>query len=1067
MTSIRKIAADVLPLKYKDKIRQVVRPAQRLALGRLISKRAPDRGLLTVVIPVYNVAEYVADCLTSVVGQSYTNLEIIVVDDGSTDQSMRIVGEFAKWDKRISIIRLVHGGNGRARNMGIAAATGDYLTFADSDDIVAPGAYGLMMAAITKSSSDFVVGSSARLIGKKRHVTKLSSHMHALRRIGISIDDFPDILDDVFLWNKVFNKSFWDEKVAPIPEGVLYEDQETTARAFIRAGSFDVLEEVVYSWRQRRDGSSITQGKRSLKDLNDRMSVAHHVSSLVSDEASEAVLEKWYVRLLGSDLMPYYEQVSYTSEDYWSALHHGVRSLTRLAGQRLNSSEAIVTRIDPHARVLHCLAKSGMKNELEQVIVDRMETGTGFQVAVENGKFYAVPNYASTLPEYAGSKILECDPSLLELDAQLDVRGWSDSGELLLSGHGFLRGISDESTHLTVTASNPKTDTAWHMLETVGLEDEHLDARVNDPFASHTRSTFRAVVPAHLLAAPDSGMIAVKVSLDVAGQTFDRVHSVAVPGRSSSAARPNSAPHVVGFAANTNPDEFSVDISWGNRRPAEELYLATRQNRIDPAVTAELGSNVFRYVFRLENVAWGRVVHAPPSGAYTLRYRSRDDSNAPMGGMTITATEALQWRLPLDHRMTHANVQAWTTSQGSFAVTVGPPLNADERGKYWQRTLQQGFTTTNDALRGHAVFESFGGAYCTDSPRALSDQMYLSFPEIEICWSISDYSVSYPDYAIPLIRGSRQWFEKLYTAKYIFNNQNFPFYFQKKPGQKYVQSWHGTALKKIGKDVPVHTVSRSYRNTMQRESKFWDVLVVQNEFSARELPIALDFNGPVVNLGYPRNDTLASSVSAETRCKIRRILGVGDSDFLVLYAPTWRDTKFDRKRQFQPVDYLDPIELVRRAGPDCKVLLRSHHNVSNVYGSDLHRSVIDVSSYPEINDLMCATDVLVTDYSSIIFDYSVLGKPIIFLAPDLAEYRDDIRGFYLDYDEITKSKHCTTTEEVADLVSLLKRGIELDPRDDFQIASARHIRMKFADQDDGRAANRILTHLFQANFLEE
>lgn len=347
MSKLRKAAARALPRKYKNKLRNAVHPAQRLALARMLSRGESDVGLLSVVIPAYNVAEYIAECLTSVISQSYTNLEIIVVDDGSTDASMQIVAGFAKYDKRISVIQLENGGNGRARNIGINVAKGEYLTFADSDDVVAPGAYALMMTAIKTSGSDFVVGSSMRLIGKKLQSTKISSHMHAKERTGISINDFPDILDDVFLWNKVFKKSFWDAQVAPIPEGVLYEDQETTARAFVRARSFDVLEEIVYFWRQRSDGSSITQGKRAQKDIDDRMSVANRMTTLLVSESTPQVIEKWFVRLFGSDLVPYYGEVPYADDAYWSVLSVGVNSLCELMVENVSSMAKLSKRLIP------------------------------------------------------------------------------------------------------------------------------------------------------------------------------------------------------------------------------------------------------------------------------------------------------------------------------------------------------------------------------------------------------------------------------------------------------------------------------------------------------------------------------------------------------------------------------------------------------------------------------------------------------------------------------------------------------------------------------------------------
>ncbi|AIY00862.1 hypothetical protein ART_1263 [Arthrobacter sp. PAMC 25486] len=1049
MSTLRNVAAKVLPQKYKDKLRHAVHPAQRLGIARMLGKGEPNVGLLSVVIPVYNVAQYVAECLTSVISQSYSNLQIIVVDDGSTDESMQIVAEFAKYDKRISIINLENGGNGRARNIGISAAKGEYLTFADSDDVVAHGAYSLMMATISQSHSDFVVGSYARIIGNKLQKTKASSHMHADKRVGICIDEFPDILDDVFFWNKVFRKSFWDTKVAPIPEGVLYEDQETTARAFIRATSFDVLEEVVYFWRQRSDGSSITQGKRSQKDLDDRMLVAHHVSSLLASESSQRVLHTWFARLLGSDLVPYYEQVPYTNDLYWSALHQGTKSLSKVIADNFDSVEHLNLRVDPHARVLLRFATAGMKVELEQVIVDRMESGRGFQIDVRDGLFYATPSYARVFPEYANSNSLQCDASLLQIDTKLAVTGWADNGDLMLSGYGFVRGLSDESVEVAVRVGIGAED--WQELRLKRTTDDHLDARVNDAFASHRSSTFTVRVPAAVLASVDDGMLRATVSLTVVGHTSDLAHALQVPTRSLM--RYGSTPQVCDFAVLNDSEELSVDIDWGGGRPAFELYLATQQRRLVPVQITNLGENTVRYVFRLAEVVWGRTVYSPPPGAYTLRFHANAGSAATSKGRTLGVAEELSWKLPLEFQMTHCHVQAWRTRSGNLAVTLGAPLGIDERGKFWQRSLQHVFSSEPAELQEHFVFESFGGKSCTDSPKALSDELYSRNHDAIIYWSIDDFSVSYPDYARPLVRGTRKWFEKVSTAKYLINNNNFPFYFRKSIGQFYLQTWHGTPMKKIGLDAPTRYISPSYRQLMEREASYWDLLLAQNDFSREVLPQAFGYSGRVLTAGYPRNDTLASQVSNEKAREVRGLLGIREDQTAILYAPTWRDTAKNSGGVHQWVGHIDFDQAFRSLGEKTVFLMRGHHNVLGGRVSKFGDNVIDVSGYPEINDLILASDALVTDYSSIVFDYSLTGRNIYFLVTDINEYENDMRGLYLSHADLGLGG---LFNNGSDLIKFLAKVVK----------SAQQINIsgkKFTAYDDGSASVRVLESIAEIN----
>lgn len=1010
MSKLRKAAVRALPRKYKNKLRNAVHPAQRLALARMLTRGESGVGLLSVVIPAYNVAEYIAECLTSVISQSYTDLEIIVVDYGSTDASMQIVAGFAKYDKRISVIQLENGGNGRARNIGINVAKGEYLTFADSDDVVAPGAYALMMTAINESGSDFVVGSFARLMGKKIQGLKISSHMHAHVRLGITIDDFPDILDDDLLGNKLFKKTFWDARVTPIPEGVLFEQQEATARAFVRACRFDVLEEVVYLWRQRNKGVPAAQGEQARIDLEDRLKMALNVTKLVASESTEVVLEKWFVALLGHDLIPYYVQVTYGDDVYWSVLRAGVESIHALFVEYITAVGRLMTLLDPHARVLLRLALDGMKKELEQVVVDHMEIGTGFQVEVIDGHFYAVPNYAGLFPEYTKPELLECDPSLLQIETKIDVRGHTNTDDVLISGHGFLRGYSD--TFFDVHVDVEEAANVWRPLAVQGVVDDGVNATANDSFASHRNSSFTATVPASSILSTDYGLLRFRISLSVGGQTFSEIRSIGMPD--SGTRKSKSRPHVSEFIATKQTEEFSIDVHWGDDSPAQNVHLATQQHRIDPVKTTDLGQNKMRYFFKLSQINWGREVYAPASGAYTLRYHGNAAPTTTSLVKTLQASDTLSWKLPLAYNLNHSHLQAWTTTAGNFAVTIGPPLLPDERGKYWQRTLQQRFTANRETLCDHVVLESFGGKACTDSPRAISDELHLRYPDLPIYWSITDYSVSYPEYATPLIRGTAEWTNKMQSAKALVNNNNFPFYFRKSPGQYYLQTWHGTPLKKIGVDAPHGYISPSYRYLMERESGYWDALLVQNEFSKEVLPKALGFHGEVICRGYPRNDALTATGFSQRRDLVRASLGLAKNQIAVLYAPTWRDDAKKRGGGHDWIGHLDTYQALAALGANYTFLVRAHHNTSKNTTAHHNEQVIDVSSYPEINDLILAADVLVTDYSSILFDFLITGKPIFYLAADLEHYSNTIRGFYLDYDRITDTRLYEDTDGLVD-----------------------------------------------------
>ena len=251
-------------------------------MKRLFS-RAP---LLGVVIPAWGVEDYLDDCMRSLVAQTHRRWEAVVVDDGATDRTGEIADAWARRDNRISVVHSVNGGLGAARNLGVQHVRGDYLAFLDSDDVLPPTAYADLVGALDDSGSDFATGSIVRWEGDRLVEPPWMRRLHRPVR-GARVEDRPEVLGDVFAWNKVFRRSWWDARGLSWPEGVRYEDQPTTTRAFLE-GRFDVLDEVVYRWRIRE--GSITQTRASsLQDLGDRWETKRMSLALVRDHGTAEV----------------------------------------------------------------------------------------------------------------------------------------------------------------------------------------------------------------------------------------------------------------------------------------------------------------------------------------------------------------------------------------------------------------------------------------------------------------------------------------------------------------------------------------------------------------------------------------------------------------------------------------------------------------------------------------------------------------------------------------------------------------------------------------------------------
>lgn len=288
---------------------------------------------VSVVVPVYDVEAYVEECLESILAQEGVDLEVVVVDDGSTDSSAARVERFVTPGGPVRLVRTANQGLGAARNEGVRHATGDYLTFADSDDVVPPAAYDVLLRQLRRNGCDFVTGSIVRWeTGAGTDGGDRLTQLPWMRRLhrsraALMIDQQPEILGDVFAWNKMFRRDFWEGAGLAWPEGVRYEDQPTTTQAYLRARLFGIVPDVVYHWRIRGDGSSITQQRSSLQDLEDRWTTKRMALASVTDYGSPKVEQVFRDKVMAGDLHRYFVEIPGCDDAWWDLLVAGVREL--------------------------------------------------------------------------------------------------------------------------------------------------------------------------------------------------------------------------------------------------------------------------------------------------------------------------------------------------------------------------------------------------------------------------------------------------------------------------------------------------------------------------------------------------------------------------------------------------------------------------------------------------------------------------------------------------------------------------------------------------------------------
>ena len=352
-------------------------------------------------------------------------------------------------------------------------------------------------------------------------------------------------------------------------------------------------------------------------------------------------------------------------------------------------------------------------------------------------------------------------------------------------------------------------------------------------------------------------------------------------------------------------------------------------------------------------------------------------------------------------------------------------------------------------LANAVLFESFQGKVIGDSPYDIYLGLKDARPDLQFIW-VTAPATKAPAGTTGVAFGSAAYLRALATSKYLVNNSNFPPYFRKAAGQIYLQTWHGTPLKRLGRDIAQNNLTKSYLDTMDREAKAWDYLISPNAFCTEIFPTCFGYAGQILETGYPRNDKLTNATEDE-RKRIRESIGVSDpSVTVVMYAPTWRDYSRTATGNWQSVFYLDEnLELPE----GFKLIYRGHSNTHEAHKDGGSERFIDVTRYPNITDLYLAADVLITDYSSVMFDYTVTGKPIIFMTPDLERYRAE-RGFYFDFETEAPGPILNTQEEV---VAALQNLGEIERN--YQ-KKYRNWQLKFDAHEDGKAASRVIAKVF-------
>lgn len=304
------------------------------------------------------------------------------------------------------------------------------------------------------------------------------------------------------------------------------------------------------------------------------------------------------------------------------------------------------------------------------------------------------------------------------------------------------------------------------------------------------------------------------------------------------------------------------------------------------------------------------------------------------------------------------------------------------------------------------VFESMWGKKYSCNPKHLYEFIDKNYPEYECIWFLEDPRTPINGNGKRVRRGSLEYFYYLATAKYFFNNVNFEDAYIKRDGQIEVQTMHGTPLKTFGFDAKGEFVTEADRQGYIRRNSRWNYLVVQGKFMADKAFPCFGCETPILETGYPRTDTLFENNSKEKINKLKEKLNLPLDKKVIVYAPTWRiKNKFDMQ--------LDIEEMRRSLSDEYILLIRLHHFSASGYTIPAdNKFIFDFNKYHTVEDLFLIADILITDYSSVMFDYGVLRKPMMFFTYDIREYADNLRGMYFDIEKEAPGPLVYTSDEL-------------------------------------------------------
>ena len=961
---------------------------------------ASDTPDVSVVVIVYNDAARLPTAVRSVLRQTLRNLEVIIVDDCSTDTTPQVAEELAR-DPKVRYVRLERnsGGCSMPRNVGIGRARGTYVMFLDSDDTLDMHACMNMVQAAEETGADLVSGVCVRVHHNRSGLTETVPwwpEMYAERRVLDGVSQMPDLLRDTLSTNKCYRRDFLDANGLLFPVGYHYEDLLFSAKAYLAADRIVLIPETVYHWNVivRAAQKSISNRRGEIANVRDRISIHRMIDEalaawLAAGGDPEVKISK-DAKFVEHDLVLYlrdlpYQAPEYVAEfielvrDYLGTLHH--EAFTRcphrvaVAGAYLLLQRDWPNLVTVCEHLLERSRDSAKHLERTRITSDLVE---------RDGRIYWCAEHLDSASGRAALDVTDLGLHRVGF-AQANLAARVTSLDVL--GGGRVR-ISGESV-------NP--------LGRIPV-DAALSATLEFRPSARAVRTYKAKVA-------------------------EVRHSAAHAGRIEWTAEVN-------FTRLVRPVGV-IDQNWEVRLRLTAGNLGTSTAKVT-ALPDVPGVGVAPVTLKARPLLTRAVGDEWSAG---INHRG-------LLGFTLIA------RNPVARTLTAPFDQAIAgTGGGGRVLRLAQKLYRRSRIVNDPRIKREVYRKVLSRLpirRGSAVFESHLGGSYSDSPKYIHEALRRSGYKGRVTWSYAKSTAGFPKDAVLVERGSWKYLRALARAEFWIDNQGFPQWIGKRSGTTYVQTWHGTALKKMGANTPqVKAMLAADRKKLAAAVGRFDHFLVRAEYDIETLVEAFELRAEPLRVGYPRNDLLLAPDREQRGAALREKLGLPADRRIVLYAPTFRSAA----GAFEPGFDLEAFAAA--LGDTHLLLVRAHYLNTVVVPRSAGDAVRDVSAHPDVTELMLVSDVLVTDYSSVMFDYALLDRPMVFFAPDAQDYGRD-RGTYFDLADRAPGPITADQDAFFDAI----RAAAGPAAEDHYAEARKAFAHDFGEYETGSAAEQVVARFF-------